>query len=69
MDKTIIIKRDYAFFVHKYQRYERRNSKISAHLPPCLEIHEGDIVKIAETRRLSKTVAFVVIDKLKDAAE
>lgn len=64
MDKTVVIERNYLFYVKKYERYERRRSKISAHAPPCLDIKMGDEVKIAECRPLSKTVSFVVIQKL-----
>ena len=64
MHKTIIIQRDYAYYVKKYQRYERRNSKVAAHLPDCIEVSVGDTVRIADTRKLTKTVSFVVIEKL-----
>lgn len=67
MNRTIVIKRDYAFYVKKYQRYERRNSKIAAHLPLCFDIKVGDVVKIGECRKLSKIISFVVIDKLQEA--
>jgi small subunit ribosomal protein S17 len=35
-----------------------------AHSPPCLEVREGDRVKIAECRPISKEVAFVVVEKM-----
>ena len=63
MDKTVVIRRDYQFFVPKFKRYERRHSHINAHSPPCLSVKEGDSVKIAECRPLSKTVSFVVVEK------
>ena len=66
MNQTIVIQRDYAYYVKKYQRYERRNSKIAAHLPACIEAGIDDVVKIAECRQLSKTVAFVVIENLSE---
>jgi len=64
MDKTVIVKRDYQFYVPKFKRYERRRSHIPAHNPPCLGAKEGDIVKVAECRPISKTVSFVIIEKL-----
>ena len=66
MHKTVVIKREYDFFVPKYQRYERRNAKYSCHLPECLidVVEIGDTVKVAECRKLSKTVSSVVIEKL-----
>lgn len=63
MDKTVVIRRDYQFYVPKFKRYERRHSHINAHSPPCLSVKEGDNVKIAECRPLSKTVSFVVVEK------
>jgi small subunit ribosomal protein S17 len=61
---TVIITREYFHYVPKYRRYERRRSRIPAHCPPCLKVKEGDRVRIAECRPLSKTVHFVVIEKL-----
>ena len=69
MRGTLVIQRDYNFYVKKYQRYERRNSKVAAHVPTCMEIVVGDYVKIAECRQISKTVAFVVVEKMKSAVE
>jgi len=63
MDKTVVVRRDYLHYVSKYKRYERRHGHIPAHNPPCLEVKEGDHVKIAECRPLSKTVSFVVVEK------
>ena len=68
MEKTIIVRRDYLNYVPKYKRYERRRSNLAAHSPPCLEIKAGDKVKLAECRPISKTVAFVVIEKLEDGS-
>ena len=47
--------------VPKYQRYEKRRSKVHAHNPPCITAKIGDIVTIAECRRLSKTKSYVVV--------
>ena len=63
MDKTVVVRRDYLHYVPKYRRYERRHGHVSAHSPPCLEVKEGDHVRIAECRPLSKTVSFVVVEK------
>ncbi|MEM2341146.1 MAG: 30S ribosomal protein S17 [Candidatus Bathyarchaeia archaeon] len=64
MDKTVIVRRDYVKYVPKYKRYERRHSRIPAHNPPCIKAAENDFVKIAECRPISKTVSFVVIEKV-----
>ncbi len=64
MKGTVVVQRDYLHYVPKYMRYERRRSRISAHCPPCFKVDEGDIVKIAECRPLSKTVSWVVVEKV-----
>lgn len=51
-------------YIPKYERYEVRRSRIKAYLPSCLDIKEGDTVLIGETRPLSKTINFVVINKI-----
>ncbi len=65
MTRTVTVLVEYLHYVPKYKRYERRRSKIHAHLPPCIEVKEGDVVKIVETRRLAKTVSHVVLGKVK----
>ncbi len=62
--KTAIIEREYFHFIPKYERYERRHNRISAYNPECISAKIGDRVRIAECRPLSKTKAFVVIEKL-----
>ncbi|MEM2971198.1 MAG: 30S ribosomal protein S17 [Candidatus Bathyarchaeia archaeon] len=64
MDKTAIVRRDYLQYVSKFMRYERRRSRIPSHNPPCIEAKEGDRVLIAECRPISKTVSFVIVEKL-----
>jgi len=64
MKNTVVVQRDYLHYVPKYMRYERRRSRIPAHCPPCLKVKEGDTVKIAECRPLSKTVSWVVVEKV-----
>jgi small subunit ribosomal protein S17 len=61
--KTVVVLRSYLKKNPKYERYEKRRSKIHAHNPPCINAKVGDVVKIAECRPLSKTKSFVVIEK------
>ena len=63
--KTVVIKRKYLHFIPKYERYERRHSKMLAHNPDCVDAKTGDRVKIAECRPLSKTKHFVVVEVIK----
>ncbi|ELZ33509.1 30S ribosomal protein S17P [Halogeometricum pallidum JCM 14848] len=64
MDKTVVVEREYDVRVPKYDRYMKRRSRIPAHAPPCMDLAEGDTVRIAETRPLSKTKAHVVVETL-----
>ena len=61
---TAVIQREYYKHVSKYLRYEKRTSRISAHLAPCLGIKEGDTVTIGECRPITKTVSFVVLGRV-----
>ncbi len=64
MDKTVGVERGYLNYVKKYMRYEKRRTRILAHNPPCIGAKEGDRVRIAECRPISKNVSFVVIEKI-----
>lgn len=64
MEKTVVVRRDYLEYVPKFRRYERRHSHISAHNPPCVNAKEGDHVKVADCRPLSKTVSSVVVERM-----
>jgi len=66
MDKTVVVERDYLQYVSKFMKYERRRSRIPSHNPPCIDAKEGDRVTIAECRPVSKTVSFVVVEKLEE---
>lgn len=63
MRKTAIIEWERVRAVPKYERYEKRKTRIKVHNPPCINAKEGDIVKVMETRPLSKTKNFVIIEK------
>ena len=69
MQRTITFQMDYLSLVKKYSRYERRKSKKHAHLPPCIEVNVGDMVKVVECRPISKTVSSVVVAITKEASK
>jgi small subunit ribosomal protein S17 len=64
MSKTVVVSWTRKFFVKKFERYERRQSKINAHNPECMNAKKGDVVRITETRPLSKTKHFIVTEVL-----
>jgi len=61
----IVVSREYPRPVKKYKRYERSSSKVHAFLPSCIDVKEGDEVRIAECKPISKTVSFVIVEVIK----
>ncbi|MBI2140048.1 30S ribosomal protein S17 [Candidatus Woesearchaeota archaeon] len=64
MQKTVIVEWITQRYSPKFERFEKWSSHVKAHNPDCLGAQEGDIVKIAECRPLSKTKNFVVAEIL-----
>ncbi len=64
MNGSAVIKRTYQRYLPKYERKMSLISKYHAHVPGCISVKPGDRVKIAETRKLAKTVTFVVVEKV-----
>jgi len=56
---TITFERIYP--IPKYERYEKRTSRLRVHNPPCINAQLGNEVIIAETKPISKTKHFVII--------
>ncbi|HLD15661.1 MAG TPA: 30S ribosomal protein S17 [Candidatus Nanoarchaeia archaeon] len=59
--KTVVIEFQRQFYIPKFERYEKRMSRIKAYVPPCLELKQGDTIRIMETRKLAKTKNFVAL--------
>ncbi len=62
--RSVVVQRAYFKHISKYERYEKRKSKLHAHNPDCISAKTGDRVSIAECRPLSKTKSFVVVQVL-----
>jgi len=60
MNKSVVVERHFIKKNKKYERTERSRSRITAHKPGCMEVHNGDKVEIGESRKISKTKSFVV---------
>jgi len=65
MNSTVVVQRAFVKKNVKYERYEKRKTKVHAHNPPCLSAKMGDNVTIAECRPISKTKSYVVIEVAK----
>lgn len=66
MERSVIVNIDYLKYYPKYERYARMKTRIPAHNPPCIGAKTGDRVKIMECRPISKTKAFVVVEKVEE---
>ena len=65
MHRTVTIEWERKQYLPKFERYEKRRTKLKAHNPACINAKEGDIVTLGETRPLSKTKHFVVLERKK----
>lgn len=63
--KTAIIRVDYLHYLPKYERYERRRSRIAVHNPSCINARVGEEVVVGEVRPLSKTKHWVILQRVK----
>ena len=63
--KTAKVEKIRSFYLTKYERYERRHTRLLVHNPTCINAKVGDYVKIMESRPLSKTKHFIIIEVLK----
>ena len=62
--KLAVVQREWFQYNKKYLRYMKKRNKMHAHLPPCFELKVGDSVTVAECRPISKTVSFVVVQRV-----
>jgi small subunit ribosomal protein S17 len=62
--KTATVEWSYSVNVPKYERKETRRTRLHVHNPACINAEIGEIVRIAQTRPLSKTKNFVIIENL-----
>jgi small subunit ribosomal protein S17 len=69
MHKAAVVTHERVQYISKYNRYERRRRRMRVRAPECIEVKPGDKVIIAETRPLSKTIAWVVIGRKEDVTE
>ena len=64
MYRTVAVLINRKHYVQKYERYEKRRTKLLVHNPPSVNAQVGDIVRIMETRPISKTKHFVVVERI-----
>ncbi|MBI5047016.1 30S ribosomal protein S17 [Candidatus Micrarchaeota archaeon] len=64
---TVVVERDTTEFSSKYRKWFRGHSHIAAHNPVCISAKVGDRVYLGETRKLSKTKSWTVLEIVKGA--
>ncbi|MEM4637596.1 MAG: 30S ribosomal protein S17 [Candidatus Woesearchaeota archaeon] len=65
MMKTAVVEWPRRKYNRKYERFEVRRTRVKAHNPESINAKTGDTVRIAETRPISKTKNFVIIEIVK----
>ncbi|MFQ5406640.1 MAG: 30S ribosomal protein S17 [Candidatus Micrarchaeia archaeon] len=58
--KSAVVQIDYFRKVPKYERLEKRRSRIRVYVPECVKLKDGQTITIAECRKISKTKSHVV---------
>ena len=48
----------------KYERFEKRKTRLMVHNPECINAKENDIVNVMETRKISKMKSFVIVERV-----
>jgi small subunit ribosomal protein S17 len=66
MDKTVLVRIDRSFRHPLYQKTVKRSSKLAAH-DEQNDAHEGDTVRVMETRPLSRTKRWRVVEVVERA--
>ncbi len=69
MHRSAVVERTFIKKIKKYERLARAKSKMTVHKPDCIDVKPGDIVKVGETRKISKTKSFVILEVVKKAGE
>ncbi len=67
MHKTVVVEWERRVLLPKFERFTKKTSRVSVHNPEEINAQEGDTVLIGETRPISKTKNFIVLEILKKA--
>ncbi len=66
-DKRVVVEFERTVFIQKYERFYKKKTRLHARLPDNMDVNIGDYVKVRETRRLSKIIHFIVMEKVRSA--
>jgi small subunit ribosomal protein S17 len=60
VNRSATIEWERQYPIPKYERYEKRRSRLRVHNPTCIDAAVGDMVHVSRTRPLSKTKNFII---------
>lgn len=63
--RTVTVEFLWNRYLPKYERFEKKRTRIRAHNPKCINAQVGDLVLIVESKKISKTKSFVVVEVIK----
>lgn len=64
LNKTATVEWTRVAYLKKFERYSKKRSRVKVHNPDCINAAINDKVTIMETRPISKTKKFVIIEKM-----
>ncbi len=62
--RTAVVEWPRVVKIRKYERFEKKRSKVKAHNPSCINAGLGEMVRIVECRPLSKTKKFIIVERI-----
>jgi len=65
MKRSAIVERPFFLYSSKYEGYEKRTTRVTAHNPDCIKAKAGDKVILKGCRPISKFKSFVIVEKVK----
>jgi len=63
--KTAVIRMDFMRRIPKYKRWARDSARMVVHNPEEINAKVGDMVRVGETRKISKTKSWVILEIIK----
>ncbi len=63
--KTTTIEFPRQVYNSKYERFQKRRTRIKVHVPEEFKIKKGDVIRVIETRPISKTKNFMALEIIK----
>lgn len=65
MEKTVVVRIERKLRHPMYRKVITRHKKFKAHITDDMKVKEGSVVKIKETKPLSKDTHFIVVEIIK----